>query len=104
MQKTVHRQSRHDIHGQPCKATRLDLSIVLLTSNPQGISSTRLAEYLEITQKSAWFVLRRIRYALEYEVEDSPAAARKRTESYHVDMSFDEAMDKIITVPAPKSL
>lgn len=75
------------------------LSIALLTAGDQGISTTRLAEYLEVTQKTAWFILHRIRYALEYDA-DSPVG-RKRTETYTVDLTFDQAMDKLIRVVLP---
>ena len=42
------------------------LAIYLLTSQKKGISSIRMAEYLQIMQSSAWFMLQRIRYAMEY--------------------------------------
>lgn len=38
-------------------------AIWLLLNSPKGIASTQLALDLEITQKSAWFVLHRLRYA-----------------------------------------
>ena len=47
-------------------------AIYLLTSQKKGISSIRLAEYLEITQTSAWYVLQRIRYAMDYGSLDKP--------------------------------
>jgi len=40
------------------------IAIYLVTSHKKGISSHQLARDLNITQKSAWFVLHRIRYAL----------------------------------------
>lgn len=48
------------------------LAVFLLTSQKKGISSIRLAEYLEVTQKSAWFMLQRIRYAMNYGTFDKP--------------------------------
>ena len=39
-------------------------AIYLNTSLKKGISSIQLAKYLEITQKSAWFMLQRIRHGL----------------------------------------
>ncbi len=45
------------------------MAVYLLTSQKKGISSIRLAEYLDVTQKTAWFILHRIRYAMEYGVE-----------------------------------
>jgi transposase-like protein len=38
-------------------------AIWLITNHPKGIASTQLAKELRITQKSAWFVLHRLRYA-----------------------------------------
>ena len=38
-------------------------AIWLLTNHPKGIASTTLAKDLGITQKSAWFVLHRLRHA-----------------------------------------
>ena len=38
-------------------------AIWLLTSHKKGVSSAQLARDLKITQKSAWFVLHRLRYA-----------------------------------------
>ncbi|WP_165045873.1 IS1595 family transposase [Dysgonomonas sp. ZJ709] len=40
------------------------IAIYLITSHKKGISSYQLARDLQITQKSAWFLLHRIRYAL----------------------------------------
>lgn len=37
----------------------------LNTSLKKGVSSIQLSKYLEITQKSAWFMLQRIRYGFE---------------------------------------
>lgn len=41
------------------------LAIYLTTSLKKGISSIQLSKYLGITQKTAWFMLHRIRYAVE---------------------------------------
>jgi transposase-like protein len=40
-------------------------AVFLNTSLKKGISSIQLSKYLEITQKTAWFMLQRIRYGLE---------------------------------------
>lgn len=48
------------------------LAIYLLTSLKKGISSIRMAEYLGVTQKTAWFMLQRIRYAMDYGTIDKP--------------------------------
>lgn len=39
------------------------IAIWLITSHKKGVASTQLAKDLKITQKSAWFVLHRLRYA-----------------------------------------
>lgn len=39
------------------------MAIWMITSHKKGIASTTLARDLQITQKSAWFVLHRLRYA-----------------------------------------
>lgn len=38
-------------------------AIWMITNHPKGIASTTLAKDLKITQKSAWFVLHRLRHA-----------------------------------------
>ena len=39
------------------------MAIFLITSHKKGIASTQLAKDLGVTQKTAWFVLHRLRYA-----------------------------------------
>ena len=41
------------------------MAIYLITSHKKGIASTTLAKDLGITQKSAWFVLHRLRHAAQ---------------------------------------
>ncbi|MGI8636075.1 MAG: IS1595 family transposase [Segetibacter sp.] len=41
------------------------LAIYLATSLKKGISSVQLSKYAGVTQKTAWFMLQRIRFALE---------------------------------------
>jgi transposase-like protein len=43
------------------------LAIYLFTSHKKGISSYQLAKDLSVTQKTAWFMLQRLRYAMEHE-------------------------------------
>ena len=38
-------------------------AIWLITNHPKGIASATLAKHLKITQKSAWFMLHRLRHA-----------------------------------------
>ena len=48
------------------------MAIFLLHSLKKGISSIQLGKYLGITQKSAWFLLHRIRYAIEHKNFSKP--------------------------------
>lgn len=48
------------------------LAIYLATSLKKGISSIQLSKYLGITHKTAWFMLHRIRYAVETKSYDKP--------------------------------
>jgi transposase-like protein len=47
-------------------------AIFLLNSLKKGISSIQLAKYLGVTQKTAWFMLQRIRYAVEHKAFTLP--------------------------------
>ena len=42
------------------------IALYLFSSHKKGISSHQLAKDLDITQKSAWFVLHRLRYAFDH--------------------------------------
>lgn len=48
------------------------LAAYLVSSLKKGISSITIAKYLDITQKSAWFMLQRIRYSMSYNNLDKP--------------------------------
>lgn len=47
-------------------------AIWLITFHKKGIASTQLAKDLQITQKSAWFVLHRLRYAAKTKSFNAP--------------------------------
>ena len=47
-------------------------AIFLLHSLKKGISSIQLAKYLGVTQKTGWFMLQRIRYAVEHDSFKKP--------------------------------
>ena len=53
------------LKGEPYSTLQMVLAVFLNTSLKKGISSIQLSKYLEITQKSAWFMLQRIRHGLE---------------------------------------
>ncbi|MGB1315459.1 MAG: IS1595 family transposase [Chitinophagales bacterium] len=62
------------LHGTIFENTNLSLqkwfvAIWLVTSNKKGISSLQLARDLNITQKSSWFMLHRIRYAFKVDTD-----------------------------------
>ena len=38
------------------------LALYILTSQKKGISSIQMSKYLDVTQKTAWFVLHRLRF------------------------------------------
>ncbi|TXN21560.1 IS1595 family transposase [Methylobacterium sp. WL9] len=48
------------------------MAIWLITNHPKGIASTTLAKDLKITQKSAWFVLHRLRHAARTKSFNAP--------------------------------
>jgi len=57
-------------HGTIFEESRLPLkkwffAVFILHSFKKGVSSIQLAKYLGVTQKTAWFMLQRIRYAME---------------------------------------
>ncbi len=53
------------MHGSNLSLGTWALASYLLTTNPKGISSIRLSEYLGVTQKTAWHLGHRIRRAWE---------------------------------------
>jgi transposase-like protein len=48
------------------------MAIWLITNHPKGVASTTLAKDLKITQKSAWFVLHRLRHAARTQSFNAP--------------------------------
>lgn len=48
------------------------MAIWMITNHPKGIASTTLAKDLNITQKTAWFVLQRLRYAAQTKSFSAP--------------------------------
>lgn len=47
-------------------------AIWLITNHPKGIASTTLAKDLKVTQKTAWFILHRLRHASRIKTFDKP--------------------------------
>ncbi|HML91883.1 IS1595 family transposase [Methyloceanibacter sp.] len=48
------------------------MAIWMITNHPKGVASTTLAKDLKITQKSAWFVLHRLRHAARTKSFNAP--------------------------------
>lgn len=48
------------------------MALYILNSLKKGVSSIQLGKFLGVTQKTAWFMLQRIRYAVEHENYKSP--------------------------------
>jgi transposase-like protein len=48
------------------------MAVWLITNHPKGVASTTLAKDLKITQKSAWFVLHRLRHAARTQSFNAP--------------------------------
>ena len=57
-------------------------AMYLVTSHKKGISSCQLAKDIEITQKSAWFVLGRIREMLKIEIDIQVTSLVEIDETY----------------------
>ncbi len=58
-------RSRSIFEDSPVPLQKWFLAIYLCGSYKKGISSIQLSKYLGITQKTAWFMLQRIRYVFE---------------------------------------
>ncbi len=89
--ENLHGEDRHRIREQPFGLARHWLyAIYLMQTARKGISSPQLAEALGITQKSAWFMLHRIRSScadetlkMSGEVEmDATCIGGKETDKY----------------------
>lgn len=55
------------MHGSKLGYRVWAIALYMITTRPKGVSSVQLAKDLGITQKSAWFLLHRIRETMEYE-------------------------------------
>jgi transposase-like protein len=56
------------------------MAIWLITNHPKGVASTTLAKDIKITQKSAWFVLHRLRHAARTKSFNAPMKLRGKVE------------------------
>lgn len=58
------------------------LAIYILTNSKKGVSSLQLAEYLDCTQKTAWFLGHRIREAWTSETDEKLSGTVEADETY----------------------
>jgi transposase-like protein len=85
------------------------MAISILTSSSRGISSVFLSKQLEITQKSAWLMLHRLRYAVEFGVGSLPPKTLQshtgipsREKPYRIENDFEAILKKILVAPKPQ--
>ncbi len=60
------------------------MAIWMITNHPKGIASTTLAKDLKITQKSAWFVLHRLRHAARTNSFNAPLKGTVESDTHFV--------------------
>lgn len=58
--------------NSPVSLQKWFVAIYLMTSHKKGISSLQLSKDISVTQKTAWFMLQRIRFALETHTFSAP--------------------------------
>jgi transposase-like protein len=84
------------------------LAVLWLTTTKVPISSVGLSSELDITQKSAWLMLRRIRYARDFalpkSVTDSVDGDTKREQPFKLTGSFRTAIVKLAAAPKPDTI
>lgn len=59
-------------------------AIWMITNHPKGIASTTLAKDLDITQKSAWFVLHRLRHAARTDSFNAPLSGQVEVDETYI--------------------
>lgn len=64
------------------------VAVYLITSHKKGISSHQLAKDLKVTQKTAWFMLHRIRFALAQGSFEAPLGNEQGESIIEVDETF----------------
>lgn len=60
------------------------MAIWMITNHPKGIASTTLAKDMKITQKSAWFVLHRLRHAARTNSFNAPLKGEVEADTTYV--------------------
>ncbi len=72
------------------------LAIYWLTAHKKGMSSLQAAQKLDITQKTAWNLIQRLRFVLDQ--QDTTA---KKQPPLSTELSFEEIMQKVIRAGKP---
>ncbi len=73
------------------------LAIWLVTSHKKGISSIQLAKDIDVTQKTAWFMLQRIRNCFGIENDRTTDGEVKKNEPYMGSKNKNHPKDKEVT-------
>lgn len=68
--------------ASPIKLQTWFLAIYLITAHKKGISSLQLSKDLNVTQKTAWFMLHRVRYAMGMDVAEQLDGTVEIDETY----------------------
>ena len=64
------------------------MALYILNSLKKGVSSIQLGKFLGVTQKTAWFMLQRIRYAVEHENYKSPLEGTVEVDETYIGGKF----------------
>jgi hypothetical protein len=76
MPETVLGEGRNDFRGFPISLSKWFTAMWMLTNCKSGVSSYEIHRALNVTQKTAWFTLHRIRAAIKAKSFDKCAEAR----------------------------
>lgn len=71
-------------HDSKIELRKWMLAVWMLTSHKKGIASTTLARDLGVTQKTAWFMLQRLRYAARTQSFNAPLAGEVEIDETYV--------------------
>lgn len=71
-------------HDSKIELRKWMLAVWMITSHKKGIASTTLARDLGVTQKTAWFMLQRLRYAARTQSFNAPLAGEVEIDETYV--------------------
>ncbi len=96
-----HDPYRHDLRAQPIPLHKWLYAMYLLVTARKGISSMQLAKEIGVTQKSAWFMLQRLREACGWrrhrqvrgivEIDECFIGGKERNKHEHKKLQLDAA-------------